>query len=104
MPDPGRQGSPAAPSLGARVFETRTTTITAVLLYYDGLLKLMRDGGFSYDVIHHALHAFGSRALGFAQEMFDPGDGPGRDETGAELAAWPTRSPPRRHVHGGGAR
>jgi len=44
-----------------------------VLLYYDGLLRLMRDGGFSYDLIHHALHALGSRALGFSQELFDPG-------------------------------
>jgi hypothetical protein len=37
----------------------------------------MRDGGFSYDLAHHALHALGSRALGFSQEPFDPGDGPG---------------------------
>jgi hypothetical protein len=35
----------------------------------------MRDGGFSYDIAHHALHALGSRALGFSQELFDPGDG-----------------------------
>jgi AcrR family transcriptional regulator len=77
------------------VFETRTTTSTAVLLYYDGLLKLMRDGGFSYDVIHHALHAFGSRALGFAQEMFDPGGGSGAsdEETGAALAGLADKIP-----------
>ena len=37
----------------------------------------MRNGGFSYDLIHHALHALGSRALGFSQELFDPGDGAG---------------------------
>jgi AcrR family transcriptional regulator len=55
-----------------RLLETRTNTSLAVLLYYDGLLRLMRDGGFSYDLIHHALHALGSRALGFSQEMFDP--------------------------------
>jgi AcrR family transcriptional regulator len=65
------------------VFETRKTTSTAVLRYYDGLLGLMRDGGFSYDVTHHALHALGSRALGFAQELFDPSAGAG----GADDAA-----------------
>jgi AcrR family transcriptional regulator len=57
------------------VFETRTNANPAVLRYLDGLLGLMRDGGFSYDLGHQALHALGSRALGFTQEMFVPGDG-----------------------------
>ena len=68
-----------------RVLETRTRTSLAVLLYYDGLLRLMRDGGFSYDLIHHALHALGSRALGFSQEMFDPSGGASEEETAAAL-------------------
>jgi AcrR family transcriptional regulator len=68
-----------------RVLETRTSTSLAVLLYYDGLLRLMRDGGFSYDLIHHALHALGSRALGFSQELFDPGSGTSDEETAAVL-------------------
>ena len=68
-----------------RVLETRTSTSPAVLLYYDGLLRLMRDGGFSYDLIHHALHALGSRALGFSQELFDPSAGTSDEETAAEL-------------------
>ena len=59
------------------VFEERAAASPAVLRYYDGLVGLMRDGGFSYDLIHHALHALGSRALGFSQEPFAPGDGPG---------------------------
>jgi AcrR family transcriptional regulator len=64
------------------VIETRTTTSMAVVRYYDGLVGLMHDGGFSYDVAHHALHALGSRALGFTQELFDPGDGvPDEDAT-----------------------
>ena len=75
------------------VFETRTSTSTAVLLYYDGLLKLMRDGDLSYDLIHHALHALGSRALGFAQEMFDPGSGTGGEETNAGLASMADKIP-----------
>ena len=68
-----------------RVFETRTSTSLAVLLYYDGLLKLMTDGGFSYDLVHHALHALGSRALGFTQELFDPSAGTSDEETAAAL-------------------
>lgn len=69
-----------------RVLETRTSTGTAALLYIDGLLRLMRDGGFTYDQIHHALHALGSRALGFAQEMFEPSAGTSDEEAAAALA------------------
>lgn len=68
------------------VFEERAGASPAVLRYYDGLVGLMRDGGFSYDLAHHALHALGSRALGFSQEPFAPGDGPGG---GADTTAPP---------------
>jgi AcrR family transcriptional regulator len=64
---------PWAPGL----LETRATTSPAIIRHFDGLVGLMRDGGFSYDLAHHALHALGSRALGFSQEPFDPGDGTG---------------------------
>ena len=57
------------------VMETRTTTSLAVLRYFDALVGLMRAGGFSHDLAHHALHALGSRALGFSQELFDPAGG-----------------------------
>jgi AcrR family transcriptional regulator len=62
------------------VFATRTTQSMQVMRYYDGLVGLMRAGGFSNDVIHHALHALGSRALGFTQELFDPGNGQAPDQ------------------------
>jgi AcrR family transcriptional regulator len=75
------------------VFETRTNTSPAVLQYHDALVGLMRDGGFSYDLIHHALHALGSRALGFTQELFDPGDGAGTEEATAGLAAMADQLP-----------
>jgi len=67
------------------VLETRTTTSLAILRYHNGLVGLMRAGGFSYDLIHHALHALGSRALGFTQELFDPGTGSGGGEADAAL-------------------
>jgi AcrR family transcriptional regulator len=68
------------------LFETRSSTSLAVLKYYDSLVGLMREGGFSHDRIHHALHALGSRALGFSQELFDPGAGASA-EVPADLAA-----------------
>jgi AcrR family transcriptional regulator len=73
---------PWAPGL----FETRTTTSPAIIQHFDALVGLMRDGGFSYDLAHHALHALGSRALGFSQELFDPGDGAGPGDATAAPA------------------
>lgn len=58
-----------------RLFETRTSP--AVIVYHDRLVGLMHAGGLSYDLAHHALHALGSRALGFSQELFDPSAGAG---------------------------
>ncbi|MEV6157682.1 TetR/AcrR family transcriptional regulator [Nonomuraea sp. NPDC052129] len=75
-----------------RVFETRTDVSPAVVQYFDALIGLMRDGGFSNDLAHHALHALGSRALGFTQEMFDPGDGAG-DDSAAMLDAMAEQLP-----------
>jgi len=68
-----------------RVFQGRTGMSAAVLRYHDGLLGLMRAGGFSYDLAHHTMHALGSRALGFSQELFNPGEGAGGPEQSARL-------------------
>jgi Tetracyclin repressor-like, C-terminal domain len=35
---------------------------------------MLRAGGLSFDLIHHGMHALGSRAMGFVQEM---GEGEG---------------------------
>lgn len=75
------------------VFESRTTTSPAVLLYYDGLVGIMRAGGFSNDLAHHAMHALGSRALGFSQELFSPSDGPSTGEPDPVMAAMAARLP-----------
>ena len=82
-------GHPWAPA----VFETRTTMSPEMLKYHDGLVGLMRAGGFRYAVIHHAMHALGSRALGFTQELFDPGSGAGDGQTTARLATLADRLP-----------
>src|SRR4029453_12962045 len=41
------------------------------LRYMDSMIGIFRAGGFSIDLTHHAMHAMGSRLLGFSQELFD---------------------------------
>ena len=67
------------------VIETRTTMSPPTLVYFENLLSLMRRGGFTYDLAHHAIHALGSRALGFTQELFEPDDVEGGEEAAAEI-------------------
>ncbi|MEU4428015.1 TetR/AcrR family transcriptional regulator C-terminal domain-containing protein [Actinoplanes sp. NPDC024001] len=52
-----------------------------VYAYYDGIVATLVGGGFSYRLAHRALHAFGSMALGFAQEIFSPANAGGTTET-----------------------
>jgi AcrR family transcriptional regulator len=59
---------PWAPGL----LRTRTTIPTSVVFYYEGVLGLLIEGGFSYALAHKALHALGSMPLGFVQELFSP--------------------------------
>jgi AcrR family transcriptional regulator len=55
----------------SRVIESRTEPTPTVLEYMDSMIGLFRAGGFSVDLTHHAVHAMGSRLLGFTQELFD---------------------------------
>ena len=70
-----------------RLLVARASVSLNVVRYHDRLVGLLHQGGFSYDLAHHALHALGSRALGFSQELFDPGDGASADAMPPELAA-----------------
>jgi AcrR family transcriptional regulator len=65
------------------VFDARSSTNPAVLRYFNAVVGLFRRGGFSYDLAHHALHALGSRALGFAQELFEPANNVAPDDDAA---------------------
>lgn len=67
-----------------QVLETRTSTSPLVIAYYDNVVAILRAGGFSFDLAHRALHVLGSRALGFTQELFQPG---GDQTADAEAAA-----------------
>ncbi|HEX7148998.1 MAG TPA: TetR/AcrR family transcriptional regulator [Actinomycetota bacterium] len=73
----------------SRVMESRSSPTLAVLAYMDSMIGMFRAGGFTIDLTHHAMHAMGSRLLGFSQELFDETAdvGPGMDaETLRELA------------------
>lgn len=54
-----------------RIIESRTNMSSSSLRYHDSLIGLLLGAGFSIDLTHHALHALGSRALGFTQELYD---------------------------------
>jgi AcrR family transcriptional regulator len=66
------------------VIASRRDASPSSLRYYDAILGILRRGGFSVEVSHHALHVLGSRALGFSQDLFVDS---GRDEPPPEVAA-----------------
>jgi AcrR family transcriptional regulator len=55
----------------SRVMESRTEPTPTVLAYMDSMIGMFRAGGFSMDLTHHAMHAMGSRLMGFSQELFN---------------------------------
>jgi AcrR family transcriptional regulator len=59
----------------SRVIESRakarTTPTPVVMEYLDSMIGIFRAGGFSIDLVHHAMHIMGSRMLGFSQELFE---------------------------------
>ncbi len=75
--------------------ENRAGMSVGVARYFDGVLGTLVAGGFSNDLGHHALHALGSRALGFAQELFTPG---GDEQDAASQAAMASMAPELPHL------
>ncbi|HEX6329711.1 MAG TPA: TetR/AcrR family transcriptional regulator C-terminal domain-containing protein [Actinomycetota bacterium] len=55
----------------SRVLESRGEPTPTVIAYLDSMMGVFLAGGFSVDLMHHAMHAMGSRILGFSQELFD---------------------------------
>ncbi|MFT4285959.1 MAG: TetR/AcrR family transcriptional regulator C-terminal domain-containing protein [Protaetiibacter sp.] len=62
----------------------------AVISHVDAIVGIMRGGGLSVALAHHALHVLGSRILGFGQDLFDDAAEPRPDATAreAQAAAW----------------
>lgn len=68
------------------VIESRKTMSFPMMKYMDSVAGILRAGGFSVDLMHHAMHALGARLLGFNQELFDDSDDdPGPPEVQAVL-------------------
>jgi AcrR family transcriptional regulator len=53
------------------VLESRGEPTPTVIGYMDSMMGVFLAGGFSVDLMHHAIHVMGSRILGFSQELFD---------------------------------
>ncbi len=69
------------------VMETRADLGLTMARYVDSVVGIMRSGGLSFDLIHHAMHALGSRMYGFSQElMSDDNDDDAGDDTLAQMA------------------
>jgi AcrR family transcriptional regulator len=54
-----------------RLIETRPDMTPTMMSYMDSVIGIFRNGGLSLELTHHAMHALGSRMLGFTQELFD---------------------------------
>ena len=63
------------------VLESRGEPTPTVIGYLDSMMGVFLDGGFSIDLMHHAMHVMGSRILGFSQELFDDTSSLPADET-----------------------
>ncbi|MGA7147052.1 MAG: TetR/AcrR family transcriptional regulator C-terminal domain-containing protein [Microbacterium sp.] len=66
------------------VMESRSALAPAMGRYIDAQVGVMRGGGLSHDLIHHSMHALGSRLFGFSQELVL--DGGGSTPSGADAA------------------
>jgi AcrR family transcriptional regulator len=83
---------PWAPAL----FASRQSVPPALYVYVDSIVALLADAGFSYRIIHRALHALGSLMFGFAQELFSPPTSGGRldvEKADAEFAQFAALMP-----------
>jgi hypothetical protein len=61
------------------------------MAHLERVLAILRGGGCSVDLSHHAIHLLGSRVLGFSQDLFDDSaDTPAPPEV---IAAWAQSTP-----------
>ena len=55
----------------AQVLEGRRQPGPATMRYMDTVMDVLRSGGLSLELTHHAIHLLGSRILGFSQDLFE---------------------------------
>ena len=68
-----------------QVLEERGTAGPASLAHIEFALATLREGGFSVELAHHALHVMSSRIFGFSQDLFE--EGTTTDPTPEQFAA-----------------
>ncbi|WP_392544783.1 TetR/AcrR family transcriptional regulator [Oryzobacter telluris] len=71
----------------ARVLVDVVEPGAATLRYVDTVFGILRGGGLSVELTHHAVHLLGSRLLGFSQDLFDDKAAPRPDSAAREEAA-----------------
>ncbi|MFC7275779.1 TetR/AcrR family transcriptional regulator C-terminal domain-containing protein [Paractinoplanes rhizophilus] len=79
---------PWAPAL----LGTRPSVPPGLYAYYDEIVGTLLAAGFTPRLAHRAIHAFGTMALGFVQELFTPGTtdvGAAEEDLAAMAAAVP---------------
>jgi len=54
-----------------RAMDSKTTPTPIVLAYMDSTIGMFLAGGLSVDLVHHVMHALGSRIFGFTQELYE---------------------------------
>jgi AcrR family transcriptional regulator len=74
----------------AVVLGSRVQPGPATLAHVDRVLGILRSGGVSLELAHHALHVLGSRILGFDATLFDDTAPPEADPAlvAAQARAW----------------
>jgi AcrR family transcriptional regulator len=69
----------------SQVIESRAEPTPTIIAYIDSMMGIFLSGGFTLDLMHHAIHVMGSRILGFSQELFDDTSSMPADEA---IAMW----------------
>ena len=54
-----------------RIMEAQAGPTAVVLAYTDSMIRTFLAGGLSADLVHHVMHALGSRIFGFTQELHE---------------------------------
>ena len=55
----------------AALLTSRTRMSETLWEFWDSLIAIFQDAGFSDELTHHAVHLLGARLFGFTQEVFD---------------------------------
>jgi AcrR family transcriptional regulator len=84
--------------------EAASQRTPAVLAHMNAVAGDLAGGGFSYDLVHHAMHALGHRIWGFSPEAFSTPPAPGSpappvpslEEQQAMMSAMAQQASPRR--------